>query len=142
MAYRQLWGRAQWTRAVSRNCEEQGHNPVPCAAHLAEIDQNVAHHAALLDSPEVVAATKAFIDKHLRMDPPALDVPCEWPLLNDDDDGPPSVPCGQDAWLRVERTSLDRAGAPVARTRALCMGHLLQDVLARGAATVDRVEPK
>ncbi len=140
MAYRSFWGREQWTHAITRACVDQGHQPVPCDAHQREIEEGVARDAVLLNSPEVVASTKAWMEKHLRLDPPAVVGPCQWPVASDDPDGPPTLPCRQDAWLTSQRSEATSAGKLNTRVRVLCVSHLVQDVLARGSAVVDIIE--
>ncbi len=70
MPYRQVWGRQSWTNALTRQCEEMGHDPVPCEAHLAEIEASVARSEEELQSPEMQQNLADFVRQHHRKDEP------------------------------------------------------------------------
>ncbi len=66
MGRRILWNRKQWTDAMSAECAQAGHEPVPCEEHEAQIEAGIERHAALANSPETTAATQAWIERNTR----------------------------------------------------------------------------
>ncbi len=133
---RPLWGREQWTRAISRRCSEAGHDPVPCAAHAGEINQRVEQDELLASEYNLEGGTARMIKEYTREDPEPAVAPCVWASLNDDPSGPISKQCGMPAVLAAHRSFYSSSGVHEVRAQALCASHLERSILKHGAALV------
>ncbi len=133
---RPLWGREQWTRAISRTCSEAGHDPVPCPAHAGEIDQRVEQDELLASEYNLEGGTAYMIEQYTRHDPEPAVAPCVWASMNDDPSGPISKQCAMPAVLAAHRSVYSSSGVHEVRTQILCAIHLERSILKHGQALV------